>query len=177
MVLALLAGGVGLPIPEELALLTAGWLIARGEPPWPMALGALAAVLAGDLAMYTAGRSARLVQVRRLVGERRLVRLERACARWGAKLLLVARFVPGLRAALLIAAGAGRVPLVRFFACDGAAALVGVTLWISAGHALGPRLDRARALVASTRGALAVAALGALVIALVLRRRARPLRQ
>ncbi|HEX8950296.1 MAG TPA: VTT domain-containing protein, partial [Polyangia bacterium] len=117
VVAALIAGGVGLPIPEELALVTAGWFIARGEPAGPMCLGAIAAVLAGDLVMYVAGRSARLGLVRRLVGERHIVRLEGACARYGAKLLLVARFVPGLRGALLVAAGAGRVPLARFFAC------------------------------------------------------------
>lgn len=158
VVAALLAGGVGLPIPEELALISAGWLIARGEPAWTMCLAALGAVLAGDLVMYTAGRSARLGLVRRLVGERRIVALERSCERYGAKLLLVARFVPGVRAALLVGAGAGRVSLARFFACDGLAAALGATLWIAVGHRIGPRLDEARAIVAQARGGIAIAA-------------------
>lgn len=173
VVVALLAGGVGLPVPEELALVSAGWLIARGEPPWPLCAAAFAALFAGDLVMYTAGRSARLGLVRRLVGEARLGRLEAACARWGARLLLVARFVPGVRAALLVAAGAGRVPLGRFVACDGVAALVGATLWIVVGLRLGPRLDEVRALVAGTRGVLVVAALVAVAIAIALARTRR----
>ena len=173
VVAALVAGGVGLPLPEELALVTAGWLIARGEPAWPMCVAALAAVIAGDLIMYTAGRGARLGLVRRAIGERRIERLEGACARYGAKLLLVARFVPGLRGALLVAAGAGRVSLVRFVACDGSAALAGAALWISVGHALGPRLDEARALIASTRGALLAIALLVAAVAIAWSGRAR----
>jgi membrane protein DedA with SNARE-associated domain len=176
VVAALLAGGLGLPIPEELALVTAGWLIARGEPAAPMCLAALSAVLAGDLTMYVAGRSARLGFVRRVVGASRLERLERACARYGAKLLLVARFVPGLRAGLLVATGAGRVSLSRFIACDGVAALVGVALWITVGHRLGPRLDGARALIANARGgALVLVALAAAAFIIAKRvRAARP---
>ncbi len=177
VVAALLAGGVGLPIPEELALISAGWLIARGAPAWPMCIAAVLAVLAGDCVMYVAGRSARLGLVRRLVGERRIVRLEAVCARWGGKILLVARFVPGVRAALLVAAGAGRVPLARFLACDGVAALAGAALWISVGHRLGARLhlEEARALVDGTRGTLGIVAIVA-GIAIVLIKRSRAAR-
>jgi membrane protein DedA with SNARE-associated domain len=171
VVLALLAGGIGLPIPEELALVTAGWFIARGEPAWPMCVAAILAVLAGDVLMYVAGRSARLGLVRRLIGERRILKLEAVCLRWGAKLLLVARFVPGLRSALLVAAGAGRVSFARFAVCDGIAALAGAGLWISLGHRLGPRLDEARALVADMRGVIGVAAVALALMALARSRR------
>lgn len=163
MALALLAGGVGLPIPEELALLSAGYWLARGVDPRAMVGVAVAAVFAGDLIMFLAGRGGmRLVRGR-------AKRLEAAFARYGAPLLLVGRFVPGVRAALLVAAGAARVPLARLIACDGMAALAGAAIWISLGVRLADHLDRARAIVGQARGVLL--ALGVIVACLLLARR------
>lgn len=135
-----------------------------------MVPAAIAAVLTGNLLMYLAGRFG----VRLLGG--RAERLEGAFRRHGPTLLLAGRFVPGVRAALLVAAGAARVPLSRLAACDGTAALAGAALSISVGARLAAHLGRARALVGQARGAVVVVAL---VVALVLvarrlARRARP---
>lgn len=171
VVAALIAGGVGLPIPEELALITAGYWLSRGVDPLTMLGCAVAAVLAGDCGMVLAGRfGARLA--RRYVGAARLASLERSFARRGVALLLAGRFVPGLRAALLVTAGAARLPLRRIAAADGAAALVGATLWIAIGWRLAPELEGARAIVASARGVVLVIACVA-VAALVIERQRR----
>lgn len=168
VVAALLLGGVGLPIPEELALLSAGYFIARGADARPLVAAALAAVLAGNLMMYLLGRfGVELGLARRLAGAGRLARLQRAFARHGAKLLCVGRFVPGLRSTLLVAAGAGRMPLLRLVVCDGAAALAGVALWISLGGRLAAHLDRVRAVVVAARGVALTAALVAAAFAIV----------
>jgi membrane protein DedA with SNARE-associated domain len=166
VVLALLAGGVGLPIPEELALVTAGyWLSRQAVAPALLIPAAIAAVLAGDLMLYFAGRGGRaLGGARRRVGAERLARLERAFARHGAKLLLVGRFVPGLRSALLIAAGAARMPLFRLALCDGSAALVGAAGWIALGYRLGPELARARVIADRAHLVMAVVAVVILIV-------------
>jgi membrane protein DedA with SNARE-associated domain len=165
VVAALLIGGVGVPVPEELALLSAGYFIANGSDPRVMIAAAIAAVLAGDLMMYAAGRCGIQIGVaRRLAGSARLVRLRAAFSRHGAKLLLAGRFVPGVRAALLVAAGAAHLPVWRLLVYDGAAALAGATLWITLGARLAAHLDRARAIVAAARGALMAAAAVALTV-------------
>lgn len=129
---------------------------------------AITGVLAGDLFMYLAGRCGMSIV------RGRSARLEAAFGRHGPTLLLAGRFVPGVRAALLVAAGAARVPLARLVACDGSAALAGAAIWISVGVRLAAHLDRARVIVGQARGVvLAVAVVAALV--LVARRVARRL--
>jgi membrane protein DedA with SNARE-associated domain len=158
VVAALLLGGIGLPIPEELALLSAGYFIARGVDARPMIAAALGAVLVGDVTMYLLGRGgAELGVARRLVGAARMARLQQAFARHGAKLLFAGRFAPGLRGALLVAAGAGRMPLWRLLLWDGGAALAGVAIWISLGGRLAAHLERVRAVVGAARGVVLVA--------------------
>jgi membrane protein DedA with SNARE-associated domain len=170
LVVALLAGGLGAPIPEELALVGAGYWIWHGSDATTLAVAGLCAVLAGDLTLYAFGRGgAQLALVRRIVGPERRQRLERAFTRHGAKLVLAGRFVPGLRAAMLVAAGASRMPLGRMALWDGAGACAAVTLWISVGVRLGPQIARARAIVEGGR-AVALAAAVVFAVVLVVRR-------
>jgi membrane-associated protein len=174
LVLALLAGGVGLPLPEDVALLSGGYLLWRGladaRELWP---AAVAAVVAGDLILYSIGRVAgRTPLLRRWYGEARLARLEAAFARHGARLVLLARFAIGFRAPFFVAAGACRMPLARLIACDLAGASVVVAIWFGVGRRLGPQLHRAQELVAAA-GLLLPALAIAVVLALVLRRRGR----
>ena len=141
-----------MPIPEELALVTAGWWLARGVPAAPMIAAAFCAVVAGDAMMVLAGRfGAQLPFARRCVGAERLAALERAFARHGVLVLALGRFVPGLRAALFVAAGASRLPLARIALADGAAALVSTGTWIAIGWRFAAHLDRARAIIGDAR--------------------------
>jgi membrane protein DedA with SNARE-associated domain len=179
VVAALLAGGVGVPIPEELALMAAGYFIAGGRADLRvMAAAAIAAVLAGDLLLYAAGRTGLQLGVARRQGvARRLAAVERAFARHGSKLILVGRFVPGVRSALLIAAGAGRMPLWRLMACDVVAALGGTALWMTLGWHLAPRFERARAVVMTAHSAAVIAVVIATVITIAWMKISRVARQ
>jgi membrane protein DedA with SNARE-associated domain len=167
---ALLVGGLGLPIPEELVLMSAGYWLSRGTVEAPaMIVCAIAAMLAGDLIMYAAGRLS-LGLARKESIARRLAQIERAFVRHGVKLILVGRFIPGVRAALLVAAGAARMPLGRLLACDAAAAIAGGAAWIALGWQLGPQLGRVRDVVGATHTLVAVVALLALAITVAARR-------
>jgi membrane protein DedA with SNARE-associated domain len=145
VVATLLAGGIGAPLPEELALVGAGYCLARhASSPAMMIVAVFAAVLAGDVILYCGGRGLSwLGGVARFAPKNR-ARLERAFARHGARLMMPGRFVPGLRSSLLVAAGAAKMSPARLFACDAAAATIGVALWMSLGYALGPEIITAR---------------------------------
>jgi membrane protein DedA with SNARE-associated domain len=169
---ALLLGGLGLPIPEELVLMSAGYWLARGTvDATTMIAAAIVSMLAGDVVMYLAGRLS-LGFARREAIARRLRQLEGAFERHGVKLICVGRFVPGIRAALLVAAGAARMPLSRLLACDAAAAVAGAAAWIALGWRLGPQLERAREIVGATHGVL-ILVVALVAIALYARRRQR----
>jgi len=56
-------------------------------------------------------------------------------ARYGNRLLFLARFLPGMRTAVYITAGTThRVSFLRFFLLDGFAALISVPIWVYLGY-------------------------------------------
>jgi membrane protein DedA with SNARE-associated domain len=121
-------------------------------------------VLLGDATLYLLGRYGGRPIVRRFVGDERLRRLERAFAARGVRLMFFARFVPGLRSTLLIAAGAGHMRVAQLARYDGAAAAVGVALWIGLGATLGPQIDHAAAIVDGARTVLPCGAIAAALL-------------
>jgi membrane protein DedA with SNARE-associated domain len=142
IVLALLAGGIGLPVPEDLVLLVAGWRVSHGDVSFArLAPLALIAIVVSDVALYGFGRLA--------CTHPRIARwLERpSTARWcvgyrrhGMKLVLLARVAMGMRAPFFLAAGMARMPVGRFVIVDALGAAVMTCLWMSIGAWLGPRL-------------------------------------
>ena len=143
--LLLILTGIGSPIPEDLLLLTAGYLVYAGVFQWPLALivGAIGVVVS-DLMLYSAGRhlawhSARWSEGRVLSSER-LQRTTRWFARLGDGVIFIARLTPGTRALVFLAAGARAVPVWSFLRYD----VLGAALWVPAmlavGHASGNRI-------------------------------------
>ncbi len=107
-------------VSEDLALIGAGLLIARGSLPWAPGLGAaFAGIVAGDLLLYLGARLvgrpfATLPPFRWLIRPRQLVRTLRWVRGRGATLILASRFVPGTRLPTCVAAGIARMPLPLF---------------------------------------------------------------
>jgi len=139
IVSVLLLCGLGLPLPEEVPILTSAILSQTGHlRPW-WALGAcMFGVMVGDSIMYFLGRrwgthvlDHRLS--RKLLTVERQRAIETYFARFGAGIIFGARFLPGIRAALFLSAGTMRVPFWTFLAMDGAAALLSVpaSFWLA----------------------------------------------
>lgn len=135
----LLLCGLGLPLPEEVPILTSAILSQSGHlDPW-WALGAcMFGVMVGDSVMFLLGRSwgnhlldHRLS--RKLLTVERQEAIARYYDKYGARIIFVARFLPGIRAALFLSAGTMRVTFLTFFAMDGAAAILSVPLsfWLA----------------------------------------------
>jgi membrane protein DedA with SNARE-associated domain len=140
--LALLASGLGLPIPEELPVITAGILVGHEDThlKWyimlPVVIGG---VVLGDALLYGSGRlwgtwllSRKWVQRRILSPEKRAI-IEKNFHDRGIAVLLGARLLPGIRTPIFIMAGVLRVPLGRFIIADALYAIPGVNLlfWIA----------------------------------------------
>ena len=129
----------GIPVPALPMLLAAGALSALGRMN-PVAAVALAVLgsLASDTTWYIMGRL-RGIRILKLLCRISLepdscVRnTQGVFARYGARSLLVAKFVPGLGAAAAPLAGAVRMPVSRFLFCDA----LGATFWASAYLAVG----------------------------------------
>ena len=126
--------GLGVPIPEEIPILAAGVLASEEVVRWWAALAVcLLGVLAGDTALYWIGhhwgehildwRITRLV-----LTKEREESLKRSYHRHGMKIVFIARFVAGFRAAAFLTAGVVRISFWKFLAVDGLAAVVGVPL-------------------------------------------------
>ena len=109
----LLACGIGLPLPEDVALVTGGYLSFIGAVTLPlMLLVSFAGILLGDYLIFAAGRRygnelAETRWIRRLVTDEKRMRCEAYFAVHGQGLIFAARFLPGLRAVTLWVADDG----------------------------------------------------------------------
>ncbi|MDB5309861.1 MAG: hypothetical protein JWO38_4063 [Gemmataceae bacterium] len=140
--LALLASGLGFPIPEELPVITAGVLVGHEDTPlkWYVMLPVvIAGVVIGDGFLYAMGRfwGTRFLNLgwvkRRLVTPEKRAKIEKNFHDRGIAVLLGARLLPGIRTPIFIMAGVLRVPLGRFLLADGLYAIPGVNLlfWLA----------------------------------------------
>jgi membrane protein DedA with SNARE-associated domain len=137
--------GCGLPVPEEVFIISAGVLSAVGrlDPTWAFA-ATLTGALVGDAVMYAIGYRfghsllARHPRFGKIVGAQREAEYEEAIQRHGFKVLLLSRFMVGVRGPVYLAAGILRMPFARFFAWD----LVCATLVVSVFFGLSYRFGR-----------------------------------
>lgn len=139
--LVLLACGFGVPIPEDITLVTGGVISGLGYANVHiMVVVGILGVLVGDGLMFTAGRiyGHKILKVRfisRIMTPKRYAQVQEKFDKYGNRVLFVARFLPGLRTPIYITAGISRkVSYIRFFLMDGFAALISVPVWVYLGH-------------------------------------------
>jgi membrane protein DedA with SNARE-associated domain len=146
--LALFAGGLGLPIPEEVPIVAGGVLAQQEVVRWWIALPVcLAGVLAGDTALYWIGRhwGEKILDwrpVRRVLSHAREEALRARYRKHGVKIVFLARHVMGLRAAAFLTAGIAGVPFWRFLAVDSVAAVIGVPIGFGLAFLFTDHLER-----------------------------------
>src|SRR5271156_1270830 len=130
---------IGFPVPAALALLIAGGASARGALPAPYALsGAIAAMLVGDTLMFLVGRYTGwwllgLLCRISLNPESCILRSADSFYRRGRKLLLIAKFIPGINTMAPPLAGCMNMRLMQFITLD----LAGAALYIGSYFAVG----------------------------------------
>ena len=142
----LLACGFGLPMPEDIILVSGGILSALGVVDfWLVTTLCLIGVLGGDSGVFFIGRFfgpslKRSRFFRRFVSEKADIKVAEAYRKHGNKVIFLARFMPGLRMPMFMTAGIYQISFWRFIAFNGGAALISVPLWIYVGFLFGKNL-------------------------------------
>lgn len=146
IVAMMLLSAVGLPIPEELTLISVGMLAYVGQhpdiyqPPYPgapvvnvhyAAIISLAAVIFSDTLIYTIGRvfGRRLLyhpRVHKMFPPHLMKRVEEWTHKYGTYACGIFRFTPGIRFPGHLACGMMHFPLWKFLLIDGVAAFISV---------------------------------------------------
>jgi membrane protein DedA with SNARE-associated domain len=137
----LLICGFGVPVPEDVTLVTGGVIAGLGyaNPHVMFAVG-MAGVMIGDGIMFTLGRLygdriTRAPGFRRVLTPERFERAQGAFEKYGRWVMFVARFLPGLRTPVFFTAGmTRRVSFGTWFFMDGFAALISVPVWVYLGY-------------------------------------------
>lgn len=142
----MVASGFGLPIPEEVTIVSVGLLAYMGAnpehfPPPPgaerpiggyeAALVVLFCVIFADMLVFMIGRKfGRAImnrpRWRENFGKKVMDRINNLCNRFGIYAAFVFRFTPGIRFPAHIALGMSQLPSWQFFVMDGFAALISV---------------------------------------------------
>ncbi len=141
--------GLGLPLPEEIVLIGAGYLCYEGfADQTQMMMVCTAAVLIGDIAPFTLGqvfgtRLLRLRPMRMIINPRRLAQFDRWFRRRGDLVIFFSRFVPGIRVVSFFTAGAMRMAWGRFIFLDLSGILLIAPLLVFVGNRFGATIEDA----------------------------------
>jgi membrane protein DedA with SNARE-associated domain/rhodanese-related sulfurtransferase len=167
---AVFANQVGLPVPAILFLLAAGALAGSGRLSLIPALGlALCASVLADLPWYEAGRRwgdriLHFIYGLAIDPDAAERRSKENFARYGARVLLAAKFVPGLDAAAPPLAGLSGISRLRFLAFDAAGSGLWSGVYAGLGYAFTRDLGRVAAYATRMGQLLALLALAGLCV-------------
>lgn len=144
----LVACGLGVPLPEDISLILGGFMAHQGAARLPimMAVG-FVGILIGDSLIYLAGR-----RIGRNVGKsggffasivtpEKRARVEGLFGRHGQKIVMIARFMPGVRAVTYLTAGSAGMRYRWFILWDGLAAMASAPIFVFLGFTFGDRLQ------------------------------------
>jgi membrane protein DedA with SNARE-associated domain len=175
IVVFVLLGNLGIPVPEESILVLAGYLVWQGDLRLPLVLlvGILSAI-AGDNLGYWLGRRYGQAAVERygrwvLLTPARLDATRRVVMRYGAFGVFAARFIAGLRFLAGPLAGSTGLPPLAFMTANTLGALLYVPTMVAAGYGvaygLGEYLHRWERVVGRVEHVVLVGAiLGAIAV-------------
>ncbi|WP_435007594.1 VTT domain-containing protein [Tundrisphaera lichenicola] len=143
----LVLGGLGLPVPEEAPIILAAILSRKGTMHWIPALAScFAGVLVGDFVVYFLGffygeKVLSLPLTRKFLTRAREAQIKGYFHRHGVKILILGRFAVGFRTAAYLTAGILRLPTLKLFLTDLAAASFSTLLMFGLGYAFASKVE------------------------------------
>ena len=181
--LVLLLAGFGLPLPEDIPLVMGGVLVHRGQAVlWKMIVVGYLGIIIGDSIMFGLGRrfgsrvgSAPGFFARVVTAEKR-AQVEGMFKKHGEKIVMLARFLPGVRTVTYFTAGSVGMSYLRFMAYDSFAALASAPIFVLLGYYFGSDIESLLTRVAAGERKV-IGVLLALVVASVLFNRWRAARE
>jgi membrane protein DedA with SNARE-associated domain len=165
----LVGGGVGLPAPEELLQLSAGYLSEQGVLRFlPALVACYGGIVTGDALLFLLAQRhgesllGRL-RVDRLLTPRRRALLERHFARHAFLTIVVARHLSGFRIAAYVLAATHGVRARTFVLADALSAGASVPLVVGAGFLFAAKLEAVKQRIHDVQLLLAIAVVAGLV--------------
>jgi membrane protein DedA with SNARE-associated domain len=146
----LIAAGLGVPFPEDVTLLTGGYLAHQGITSlWPTLVVGYVGVVIGDLLIFRLGRRLRQgvythPRLGKLFTPKRRAWIEKHFRKHGVLTVVIARHAAGLRAPTFLVAGTSDMPTWKFFLADAFSSVVTVPAVTYLGYVLADNLDKAR---------------------------------
>ncbi|MGI5863499.1 MAG: DedA family protein [Myxococcales bacterium] len=143
----LLACGLGVPLPEDVALITGGYLAFSGAARLEVMVAvAFVGILGGDSFVYLLGRRfgsklERRWPFRLMITPSKRRKVEGLFERYGQRIVVAARFMPGVRAVTYFVAGSAGMRYLHFIVFDGLAALVSAPLFVFLGYHFGANIE------------------------------------
>ena len=122
--LVFLLCGLGLPLPEEIVLIAAGYVCFNGVAEiGPMMAASAVAIMVGDIIPFALGRwlglpLLRVRPMKLIITPQRLARFNRWFRRRGNLVIFFSRFVAGIRVVAYFTAGTVKMPWWRFIILD-----------------------------------------------------------
>ncbi|MCX7769610.1 MAG: DedA family protein [Proteobacteria bacterium] len=139
--------GLGLPLPEDIVLIFLGFLIYNGygNLTFGLFLGYFG-IIVGDSIIYLLGKKAGTKILKhklfsKLLTKERLKKAKRFTIDHGKKTIFIARFLPGLRAAVFFSCGILKFKYRTFFIMDSVAALLSAPIFVILGYYFGDKID------------------------------------
>jgi membrane protein DedA with SNARE-associated domain len=147
IILLLILGGLGLPVPEEAPVVLAAILTKHDQMNVFLAFGScLLGVLLGDFVVYFLGyyygeRVLGFRLTRKVLTRAREEQLKGYFVRHGFKILIVGRFAVGFRTAAYLTAGILRLPALKLLGIDLVAATLSTSLMFLLGYVFAHQIE------------------------------------
>ncbi len=139
--------GLGLPLPEDILLITLGYIVFNGYGSLQKALllGYLG-IMIGDSIMFLMGKRCGIQILKnrlfsKIFTRERLKKAKRFTMDHGKKTIFFARFLPGLRSAVFFSCGTLKVKFRTFFLMDSLAALLSAPIFVFLGYFFGDKIE------------------------------------
>ena len=145
----LFLGAFGPSPPEEVVLLIGGFLVFKKVARFPFMVGAeLAGIVIADSILYGFGRLfggslERHRIMKRIFPPEKVQKIKESFHRHRYRLIVLARYLYGLRPVVFFTAGASQMNLGKFVLCDLGASLVNCVAWTALGLLFGGRIEDA----------------------------------
>ncbi len=145
----LLLCGLGLPVPEDVSLILGGSLVFQGKAGlFLMMVTGYVGIILGDSLMFALGRRlGSQVGVKpggllgRIISPAKRARVEELFKKHGEKVVMIARFLPGVRAPTYFTAGSVGMRYTHFLFFDSVAALASAPIFVFLGYKFGGELE------------------------------------
>jgi membrane protein DedA with SNARE-associated domain len=146
--------GFGLPVPEDITLVSGGVISAVGNTNVHfMFIVGMLGVLVGDSIVFLLGKfyGEKILKIKivsKFLTEKRYNLVQEKFEKYGKWVVFMARFMPGLRTPIFLTAGlTNKVSFIRFFLTDFFASIISVPIWIYLGYYFANNFSKLKELV------------------------------